>query len=145
VSLHYTNLVKKQDISSSSAHQKINCSLHDIIEKLFIWHKTTITPTRALETKNNFKHVSTLLFIVKVRKTRKTKAKSNIKEDEGMEMGKILMHHNHNCIRGINLSTLTSSLVDCGFEPCLVKPKDYKIDIVVSPLSTQYLRSKSKD
>jgi len=57
--------------------------------------KTTITPTRALETKNNFKHVSTLLFIVKVKKTRKTKAKSNIKEDEGLEMGKILMHHNH--------------------------------------------------
>jgi hypothetical protein len=37
-----------------------------------------------------------------------------------------------NCIGGVMVSVLTSSAVDSGFEPSLIKPKTIKHDIILS-------------
>ena len=41
-----------------------------------------------------------------------------------------------NCIGGVMVSELTSSAVDCGFEPRSGQTKGYKIGIVASLVST---------
>jgi hypothetical protein len=44
-----------------------------------------------------------------------------------------------NRIGGIMLSILASSVIDCGFEPCVrLNPKTIKLVVIASPLSTQY-------
>ena len=49
----------------------------------------------------------------------------------------------NNCIGGIMVSVLTSSLVDRGFEPMPGQTMDYRI--CISPLSTEASRRKDKD
>ena len=49
------------------------------------------------------------------------------------------------CIGGAMVCVLTSSAVDCGFEPQLGQTKDYKIDICCFSAKHAALRKKSKD
>ena len=50
-----------------------------------------------------------------------------------------------NCIRGIIVSVLTSSVADRGFEPWSNQTKDYKIGICCFSTKHAVLRRKSKD
>jgi hypothetical protein len=52
---------------------------------------------------------------------------------------------NLNRIGGIMVSALTSSVVDCGFEPRSGQTKDYKIGICCFSTQHAALRRKSKD
>ena len=47
--------------------------------------------------------------------------------------------------RAAMISALTSSAVDCGFEPCRVKPKAIKLLFVASPLCRATLMRRSKN
>ena len=50
----------------------------------------------------------------------------------------------YNCIGGVMVSVLASNAVDRGFEPRLGQTKDYTIDCVASPLSTQHYGERAK-
>ena len=50
-----------------------------------------------------------------------------------------------NCIGGLMVRVLSSSVVDRGFEPRSGQTKDYKIDICCFSAKHTALRSKSKD
>ena len=50
-----------------------------------------------------------------------------------------------NCIRGIIVSVLASSVADRGFEPWSSQTKDYKIGICCFSTKHAVLRRKSKD
>jgi hypothetical protein len=50
-----------------------------------------------------------------------------------------------NCIGDIMISMLTSSAVDCGFEPRSGQTNDYKISICCFSAKNAALRRKSKD
>jgi hypothetical protein len=50
-----------------------------------------------------------------------------------------------NCIEGVMVSVLASSVVDCGFEPRSGQTKDYTIGICCFSAKHTALRRKSKD
>ena len=51
----------------------------------------------------------------------------------------------HNCISGVMVSMLTSSAVDCGFDPGSGQTKDNEIGIYCFFAEHTALRSESKD
>ena len=55
------------------------------------------------------------------------------------------MSNNDNCISGVMVSMLTSSVVDHGFEPRSGQTKDYKIAVCCFSAKHAALRRKSKD
>ena len=56
-----------------------------------------------------------------------------------------ILHYKYDCIGGIMVSVLTSSMVDCGFKSQSGQTKDYKIGIHCSSAKHKSIRSKSKD
>jgi hypothetical protein len=55
------------------------------------------------------------------------------------------MSNNDNCISGVMVSMLTSSVVDHGFEPRSGQTKDYKIAVCCFSAKHAALRRKNKD